>query len=167
MGREESVDALGRLLLDEQLVEPAAMALVAIKTGAAPVLCDALSETAGVCRRNIVDALAALEDPGSAEHFEAALDDGDVEVRIAARAGLSKVPELAAAEAILASAHNTSGWERIQTAKSCLIAAETLAGAGQAAASRQVYDRVIAIFDGEAEAHIRSAAEKGNAPAAP
>jgi len=167
MGREEAVEALGRLLLEEQLVEPAAMALVAIKTGAPLALRAALPQASGICRRTIVDALAALQDVDAADDFKAALKDDDVEVRIAARVGLSQVPSSSAAAAILASARDSSGWERIQAAKCSLVAAETLQEAGQASEARQVYDQVGGIFDQDHEAHVREAAETGKARMVP
>lgn len=166
MGREEVVESLGQLLLDEALVEPAAMALVAIKRGAPAVLRAALPQADGKCRLNIIDALAALNDVGSANALKAALKDDDEEVRIAARAGLAKIPDAAAAKAIVQSADGTAGWERIQAAKSALVAAETLAGAGKSEQAEHVYDQVKQTFDHENEAYLREAVERGKAAVA-
>ncbi|MFO7903962.1 MAG: HEAT repeat domain-containing protein [Planctomycetota bacterium] len=163
MGREEVVESLGQLLLDEALVEPAAMALVAIKRGAPAALTAALPQADGKCRLNIIDALAALDDVDSADALKAALKDDDEEVRIAARAGLAKIPDAAAATAVLHSAEDTHGWERIQSAKSALVAAETLAGAGKSKEAENVYDQVKQTFDDENEAYLHEAVKRGKA----
>jgi len=161
IGRQEAVEPLGRLLLNDQLVEPAAMALVAIKTGAAAVLRGTLSQAVGTCRLNIIDALAALEDADSADLFSAALEDTDEEVRIATRAGLARIPFSEAVDALVQSAAKTDGWERIQTAKSCLVAAETLAAAGKTDEAERVYDLIASTFAGAGEPYVRDAAAAG------
>ena len=62
-GRKEALPALAKLLADEELVDPAAMALVAIRAGAAEVLRAALPGAQGRCRLVIVHSLAALAEP--------------------------------------------------------------------------------------------------------
>lgn len=166
MGHEEVVEALGDLLLDESLVEPAAMALTAIQQGAPAVLRAALPQADGKCRLNIVDALVALEDADSADALVAALDDDDEQVRIAARVGLAKMPDPSTAKTLLKSARGTAGWERIQAAQSCLAAAETLAAAGKKSEAQRVYDQVKQTFDHENEAYLQEAANSGKAAAA-
>ncbi len=161
MGREEAVEPLGQLLLDEALVEPASMALVAIRQGAAIVLRAALPEAVGKCRLSIVDALAALGDVDSIKEFTAALQDDDQEVRIAARVGLARIPDSAAAKAVVQSCGDTRGWERLQAAKCCLVAAETLAAAGKSKEAEGIYASVESIFAEETEQHVREAAHAG------
>ena len=161
LGREEAVESLARLLLDEELVEPAAMALVAIKSGAAVALRTALPDASGKCQLSIIDALVALGDSGSAKELETALQDGDQEVRVAARAGLARIPDPAAVAAVLKSIDGVSGWERTQAAKCCLVAAESLAQAGKNQEAGRVYDRVVQLFAQESEAHVREAATLG------
>ena len=161
MGREEAVSSLGQLLLDERLVEAAAMALVAIKTGAALVLRTALANARGKCRLNIIDALAALPEHGAVKEMTDALKDDDMEVRIAARAGLARTPDATTADSLIQSIGGTSGWERTQTAKSCLVSAESLADAGKTKEARQMYDRIAKSYSGESESHVREAAASG------
>ena len=56
-GGEEAVPALGMLLLDDELVEPATMALLAIRQGAAEQFRAALPNAQGKCRINVIQAL--------------------------------------------------------------------------------------------------------------
>lgn len=163
MGRSEAVEALGQLLLDEALTEPAAMALVAIKTGAAATFRQALPNAQGKCRLSIIDALVALEDPDALDELMAALEDEDPEVRIAARAGLAKLPVPAATRAVIQSVAGTTGWERTQAAKCLLVAAETVAAHGNTGGAKRIYDVVTTTFADPAEAHVREAAALGRA----
>ena len=64
-GRREACPALGKLLDDEDLVAPAAMALVAIRDGAAEQFRAALPAAKGICKLNIVQGLGAVGDKES------------------------------------------------------------------------------------------------------
>ncbi len=164
-GRRESAAALGKLLTDEQLCDPAAMALVAIKDGAAEPLRAALPNAQGRCRLAIVNALAALADPGSAEALQQALKDDDREVRIAAGAGLAALADPGSVDLLLKAADGPAGWERIQATKHCLVLAEKLAAAGKKAESQRIYQHLRDTRQDASEAYIRQAAEKALAAA--
>jgi HEAT repeat protein len=158
-GRQEVCPALGRLLLDEELADPAAMALVAIKEGAAEVLRAALPQAKGRCRLAIIHSLAALGDAESAGAFQAALKDPDREVRIAAGAGLAKLGDAAAADALVKAADGGPGWERIQQTKHCLVLAERLLAAGKTAEAKKIY---LHLRDTrQDESHVKQAATRG------
>lgn len=159
-GRGEAAAALGKLLTDEELCDPAAMALVAIKAGAAEQLRGALPKATGRCRLVIVHSLAALADAGAAEAFQQALQDSNREVRIAAGAGLAKLGDAKAAEALLKAADVAPGWERIQATKHCLMLAEKLTAAGKKDAAARIYQRLRATRTDKSEKYIRDAAEK-------
>lgn len=109
-GREEAVPALGKLLLDEDLAEPAKMALVAIGTGATEQFLAALGEAKGKCRLAVIHGLAALAEHPAADPLREALTDPDREVRIAAGAGLAKLGNAAACESLLKAAATGPGW---------------------------------------------------------
>ena len=160
-GRREAVDALGGLLLNEALCDPAAMALVAIRDGAADVLRKALPKAEGKCRLAIVDALAALADAGSAAVFKDALNDPDREVRIAAAAGLAKIGDPGAVDLLMKTADAEPGWERIQATKNCLVLAENLTAAGKTHDAKKIYTYLRDTRKDESEKYIRDAAERG------
>src|SRR4051812_6866587 len=65
-GGKEVTAALGRLLADRELCEPAAQALLAIRTGAAEQFRSALAKVGGKQRLTIVQALGVLRDGKSA-----------------------------------------------------------------------------------------------------
>ena len=159
-GRKEAAPALGKLLLDEELTEPASMALVAIRDGAAEQFRAALPKAKGKCRLNVVDGLAALGDAGSAAAFKQALGDGDREVRLAAGAGLAKLGDAGAADALLKAADVEPGWERIQATKHCMVLAEKLMEAGKEGDARKIYDHLRNTRKDPSEKYIRDAAEK-------
>jgi HEAT repeat protein len=160
-GRRESVAALGKVLTDEALSAPSAMALVAIRDGAAEELRTAWPKATGPARRNIMDALADLADEESAAIFIESLHDEDREVRIAAAAGLSSLGEAGAADALLTIADVAEGWERIQATKDCLVMAEKLAASGNAADAKRIYERLQESRSADSEQHIREAARRG------
>jgi len=164
-GRREATAALGKLLLDEQLLEPAAMALVAIRDGAAEQLRAALPQAKGKCRLNIIDGLAALGDAQSAGALKQALADADSEVRIAAGAGLAKIGDPSAADALLKAAEVGPGWERIQATKNCLVLAEKLTAAGNKAEAVKIYSRLRDTRKDPSERYVRQAAEAALAAA--
>ena len=159
-GRTEAVPALAKLLADEELVDPAAMALVAIKTGAAEVLRAALPQAKGRCRLVIVHSLAALADKESATIFAGALTDSDREIRLAAGAGLANIADASAVDALLKAAGGEPGWERIQQTKQCIVLAEKLAASGNKAAANKIYAALRDSRSDPTELYVREIADK-------
>jgi len=164
-GRREAVDALGKLLLNEALCDPAAMALAAIKDGAADVLREAASKAKGKCRLTIIDTLAALADAGSASVLKDALGDSDREVRIAAGAGLAKIGDAGAVSLLVKAADAKPGWERVQATKNCMVLAENLAAAGKNSDAEKIYKYLRDTRRDASEQYVREAAEKALAEA--
>jgi HEAT repeat protein len=141
-GTREAVPWLGRLLLDADLVEPAAMALLAIADGAAETFRAALPRTQGLCRLTILQDLGVLRDVASGAAFTEALGDADREIRLAGGWGLARLADPAAVASLLKAADGAEGWERIQATKHCLVLAENLAAAGKTAESRAMYEHL-------------------------
>jgi hypothetical protein len=160
-GRREAVAALGKLLADEQLVDAAALALVAIKDGAPEVLRAALPEAAGRCRLVIVHSLAELADAQAGDVFLKALTDPAREVRLAAGAGLARIGEARGAGLLLKATQSQTGWERIQQTKHCLVLAEKLAAAGKKTPAVRIYKALHGGRNDPSETYIREAAERG------
>jgi HEAT repeat protein len=164
-GRGEAVPALGKLLLSEALVEPASMALVAIRDGATDQFLGALPQANGKCRLNIIHGLAALAEPKAATALKQALQDDDREVRLAAGAGLAKLGDATAVDLLIKAADVQPGWERIQATKHCLVVAEKLLAAGNKPAAAKIYTHLRDTRDDPAERYVRDAAEKALADA--
>jgi HEAT repeat protein len=159
-GGKEVAPALGKLLLDEELVEPAAMALVAIRIGAAQQFIAALPKAKGKCRLNIVHGLAALGHCQTCSNLLEVLDDLDPEVRIAAGAGLAKAGNSVAVDAMIKAADVAPGWERIQATKNCLALAEMRLAAGSKDDAKKIYTHLRNTRTDPSEAYIREAAER-------
>ena len=158
-GGREAVSALGKLLTDAALCDPAAMALAAIGDGAADELRKAWPQAEGPCRLAVADALAALADSRSADVFREALEDDDREVRLAGGAGLSRIADAGAVDAMLGAADVEPGWERVQQTKHCLVLAENLAAAGKDREAGQIYSHLQKTRKDPSERYIREAAE--------
>jgi len=159
-GGREATAALGKLLLDEALVEPAAMALVAIRDGAAEPFRTALPKARGKCRLNCVQGLGAVADAESADALRQALADPDREVRLAAGWALARMGDPASVDPLIQAADVEPGWERIQATKHCLVLAEQLMAAGKRDPAVKLYGHLRDTRSDAAEKYIRDAAEK-------
>jgi hypothetical protein len=161
-GRDEACPALGAVLLDDDVTDAAASALVAIGgERAAAQLRTATAAAKGKARLNVIDALAALADVKSADTFRKAIADDDREVRLAAVAGLARLGLADTAQPLLAAADKAAGWERSQLTKSCLVLAEKLAARGDKSAARSIYEQLKNNRTGKLESHVRDAADRG------
>jgi HEAT repeat protein len=160
-GHREAAPALGKQLLNEGLVEPATMALVAIRDGAAEQFRAALPKAKGKCRLNIIQGLGEVEDMQSADALRAALGDPDREIRLAAGWGLSRMGDASSADALIKAADVDAGWERIQATKHCLVLAEKLAAAGKKDLAAKIYTHLRDTRKDPSEHYIREAAEEG------
>jgi hypothetical protein len=157
-GGREAVAALGEVLDDQTLCQPAALALVAIRDGAAEQLRAALPTAAS--KLVVVHSLAALADAESADIFRQALEDQDGDVRLAGGAGLAAVGGADAVGSLLKAADVDAGWERIQATKHCLVLAERLQADGNRDAARQIYKHLQQTRSAPREAYVREAAQR-------
>ena len=164
-GHPEAVPALGKLLGDEQLGPPAAMALTAIRTGAAEQFRAALPTAKGVCKRNVVQGLGAVADQESIPALRALLADEDREVRIEAGWALARMGDAGSADLLLKAAMVEPGWERIQATKHCLVLAENLVASGKKVAATAIYTALRQTRQGPHEQYVRDAADKALAAA--
>ena len=159
-GRQESVAALGRLLEDPQLVEPASMALVAIGgQSATEQFRSALPRAARDCRLHIVQALGNLEDTAAIDALMQALGDDDLQVRLAAGWGLARMGDAGSLDLLLKAADSSTGWERIQATKHCLLLAEKLRDKQQGELAAKIYVHLRDTRTDPAEHYIRDAAQ--------
>lgn len=160
-GRKEATPALGRLLLDEELVEPATAALVAIRDGAAGELRKALPKSKGKCRLNVVQGLGAVEGRESIDALRQTLDDPDCEIRLAAGWGLARMGDAGSVDLLIQAANVGPGWERIQATKHCLVLAENLLSAGRKDLAAKVHAYLRETRTDPSERYVRDAARAG------
>lgn len=157
-GGREVVETLGKALLDDELCEPAAQALVAIGDGAAEQLRAALPKVTGRCRLTIVQNLGVVGDAGSIDALKGALGDGDAEVRLAATWALANVGD-AGSVGLLLKAADAEGWERNQATKACFLLAERLAASGKRDQATKIYAHLQQTRTDATERHVRDAAQ--------
>ena len=166
-GRSEAVPALGKVLNDNELSAPAAMALVAIGDGASQQFRAALPSAAGRCKLNVVQGLGAMGDKESIPALQALLADEDREIRLAAGWGLARMGDAGSVAVLTKAAGVPDGWERIQAAKHCLVLAEKLLAAGQKSAAVTLGQYLRDSRSSAHEKYVRDAAEKVLAAAQP
>lgn len=138
VGGKEVVKTLGKMLSDEELCEPAAMALVAIGDGAAKQLRGALRGAKGKCLLTLVQNLGVVRDAGAVKALKGVLGAKDRELRIAAAWALANIGDAGSVDLLLKAA-DSEGWEKIQATKACLVLAEKLIEAGKKDQARKIY----------------------------
>ena len=137
LGAKESVNALGRQLLDDALFSEAALALLAIRDGAAAQFRNALGKGNGRTRVTMVHALGMLQDADSAAALKKALDDP-----------------------LLRLADGANGGERTEATRNCLLLAERLAANGKQSQANHIYAHLRDTRKDPSEHHIREFADK-------
>jgi HEAT repeat protein len=160
-GGKEATAALGRLLTDRDLCEPAAQALLAIRQGAAEQFRAALGKAEGGRRLTIVQALGVLRDGQSAGALRGLVSDEDRDTRLAAAWALASMGDASSVDALLKAADSKTPYERIKGAQACLLLAERLGETGRDKEARKVYRHLRETRTGDAERYVREAAERG------
>ena len=160
-GDGRATAALGKQLLDKDLYETAAAALVAIGKGAAEQLRKALPKAKGKCRAAIVQSLGAVGDAKSVDALKHAAGEDDAFVRMAAVWALANIGDAGSAGVLIKAADAKMGsWERIRAVKACLLLAEKLQAAGNKAEAAKIYKHLRDTRTDPSESYIREAAEK-------
>lgn len=160
-GGKEAVEVLGKVLVDEELCEPAAQALVAIGNGAAEQLLKALPKVRGKCRLTILQNLGVVRASESVGALKEAVNDEDEAVRIAAVWSLANIGDADSANMLLRAADQADDWERIQATKACLLLAENLRAAGKQSEAARIYKHLRNTRTKPAERYVSDAAKTG------
>jgi hypothetical protein len=163
-GDEEVTDALGKILQDEELYEPAAQALVAIGNNAAEQLRNALPKVNGKMRLTIIQNLGVLRDADSVDALKNALDD-DREIRLAAGWSLANIGDDGSVDLLLKAADAAGGYERIKATKACLLLAERLLATDKKDLAVKIYEHLRDTREGTDEMYVCEAAKGGLAAA--
>jgi len=156
----EAVPALGKLLGDAELCEPAARALAAIGDGAADQLAAALPGASAAIRLTLVQNLGVVRGEKAVEALREAAADPEADVRAAAVWALANIGDAGSADVVLKAADAHQGWERIQETKACLLLAERLLAAGKKDEATRLYAHLRDTRTDPSEKHVREAAER-------
>ncbi len=160
-GTPRQAAALGRLLVDPDLCDSAARALVAIGQGATEQLLAAWPRVQGPARIGVIQKLATLAPPEARDVFRQSLADADPEVRTAAAWGLARLADPEAVKPMLEAAEAARGWHRNPLTDACFVLAERLAAAGKIEPARAVYEHLARTRTDPAERHFHQAAQRG------
>jgi len=160
LGGKESVDALGKQLLDDELCGDAAQALLTSHEGVVSQFRAALNTSKGRNYVTILQALGVLQDKASSAAFKKALTDENRDVRRTAAWALANIGEASSADALLKSADAAEGWERTEVTNACLLLAEKLAAANQKPHASRIYVHLRDTRTDPTERHVREAAEQ-------
>jgi hypothetical protein len=160
-GGKEVAAALGKMLEDEELYEPAAQALVAIGDGVAEQLRNALPKVKGKAKLTIIQNLGVVRDAKSVGILQKALGDNDREIRLAAGWALANIGDAGSADLLLKTANAEETYERVTAIKACLLLAERLLEEGRKEPAEKIYTNLRDSHSKPDEAYIRDAANKG------
>lgn len=160
LGGKESVNALGKQLLDEELFDDATLALLTIRDNVAPQFRSALKKAKGRNRVTVIHALGTLQDEDSADALKKALSESDQDVRRTAAWALANIGEASATDALLKSADTAEGFARTEATRHCLLLAERLAATGKQSQANRIYAHLRDTRRDPSERHIREMAEK-------
>lgn len=160
-GGPEAIEALGSLLLDEDLCDPAAAALAALGGDeAVAAFRKALPKATGRVRLVALQNLGVLRDAKSAGAFRQALGDPVREVRLAGAWGLARMGDAPSAGPLLKLADDATAHERIKATQACLLLAEGLSASGKKAEAIRIYAHLRDTRTDPKEQYIRDAASK-------
>ncbi|MHC4558272.1 MAG: HEAT repeat domain-containing protein [Planctomycetota bacterium] len=164
-GGKEVVPALGKMLGDEELYEPAAQALTAIGNGAGEQFRNALPKVKGKSRLTGIQNLGVLRDTEAVGELKKALGDKDHEIRLAAGWALANIGDAGSVDLLLKAADAEGTYERIKATKACLLLAEKLLAAGKKNLAVKIYKHLRETRSDSDEAYVCDAANAGLAAA--
>ncbi|HPO16017.1 MAG TPA: HEAT repeat domain-containing protein [Candidatus Hydrogenedentes bacterium] len=154
-GREEAVMPLGALLTDEALYEPAAQALLAIRTPEVPAVFAAALKTAqGKNQIAIIKALGELRCIAAVQDILPLAKSSDAAIRDAAALALADIAAPEAAPLLVEAMQTSPGYDRLRAASNYLLYARRRAEAGDKAVCETICRELLKA----AEVHIASAA---------
>lgn len=160
IGDREAVADLGKLLMDNDLCDYAASALVSIKDGAVEQFKKIVSKTTGRCRLVAIQSLAALGDADSSKIFRTALSDPDLNIRLAGAWGIVKIADAQAIPELLKAADADSPFERAKMTGACIQLAEALASKGKKQDAARIFKHLRHTRTDPKEKYVRDLADK-------
>ena len=159
-GGAEVTAALGDWLLDDELWEDAAQALLAIGDTGGQFL-KALPKAKGKQLLTIAQALGVLKVNNAAEPLRDLVTAADPTLRQVAAWSLANMADAASTGTLLKAADTAQGHERTKQTSACLQLAENLIALGRKKEATRIYQHLRDTRKAPAEVHIREAAELG------
>ena len=159
-GGVEVAVILGEWLLDDELWEDAAQALLAIGDTAEQFL-KALPKAKDKQLLTIVQALGVLKVNNAAERISELVTADDASLRQVAARALADMADAGAVDTLLKAADTAKGFERTKQTGTCLQLAENLLALGRKKDAARIYKHLRDTRKDPDEAHIHEAAEQG------
>jgi len=160
LGTKDTAAPLGKFLLDDDLCDPVARALLAFGD-TADIFRAALPTARGRNRIAIIQALGVLRDAKAAGDLQKATADAEAGVRISARDALGNIGDPGSVDTLLAASHITEPYERIRATEASLVLAGRLLEAGAKNDSKRIYKHLWDARTTVEERHVRIAALQG------
>ena len=146
---------------DEHLYEYSAQALEAIGVATIDHFRTAYPLAKGAPRITILQGLGVLQDKKSRPFFLSAMQDTDLEIRLAGIWGLMRISSAKDAELMLSQSLKEKGWGRIKATAYCFELAEKLAKNGQSKEAKAIYIKIKKSHSEKQDAYLRETADRG------
>jgi hypothetical protein len=146
---------------NEHIYEYAAQALQAIGVETVDIFRKAYPRATGLPRLTILQALGVLEDKKSRDYFLNAVQNKDLEIRLAGMWGLMKITSSKDIGVLLSQSVKEKGWARIKATAYCFELAEKLAEKGQKKEAGKIYRQIKNSRKEKADNYLRESADLG------
>lgn len=157
-GGRESAEALGSLLLDEELSEYAAQALLSIRKGAAPQFRKALAGAKGATLLIIAQALGVLRDRESVGQLMEAAGSADRDLRLAALWALGNIGDPRAEGPVVKALAVENPYDKARATEAVFLLIDRLIEDGKKEDAARIARGLWEKTTGEENCHIRCAA---------
>jgi HEAT repeat protein len=162
MGCPKAVPAISEFLLNEELSEYAAQALVSIGgEEATAALRQALPKATGKCRLTLIQDLGVVRDAKAAPDLLKAAADPDREIRLAALFSLANIGDAAAADTLMKATDVEGLYEKSKATDAVLLLARRLGEAGKKKEAEAIYRTLWQTRADPRDRHVRCAALRG------
>ena len=159
-GRKDEASALGKLLDNDRLCEPATQALLAIGGDeSTAAVRAALPGATGKRLPTIIKALGRLRDRPSGATIRKFTDHEDQDTRLMAWWALANMGDESSIDTLIKKSAATNGkYERTQAIEACLLMARRLGEANQTAGAEKLCRELLSRFESDEDVHPRCAA---------
>ena len=162
-GGAKQAEAIAYFLNDseEHLYEYSAQALEAFGVATIDHFRTAYPLAKGTPRITILQGLGVLQDKKSRPFFLSAMQDTDLEIRLAGIWGLMRISSAKDAELMLSQSLKEKGWGCIKATAYCFELAEKLAKNGQSKEAKAIYIKIKKSHSEKQDAYLRETADQG------
>ncbi|HOX38424.1 MAG TPA: HEAT repeat domain-containing protein [Candidatus Brocadiia bacterium] len=158
-GRDEAIPALGEALLDPELCETAAQALIAIPVPETTAALDAaLAKAEGKSRRTIVQALGVERDAKAVPLILKEAASEDPETREVALFALGNIGDPTAKDVLLNAMKTETGYMQSKATEACMLLMRRMIEDGKKAEAAEMSRQILKDCAGDEMRHVRCAA---------